>query len=69
MLSVAEFEKELRRRSKSFYGQWHTVDLHNHSPVSHDFEGDRKIALQEAIEHLRQTSVDIVMFTDHEETA
>ena len=63
---VAEFEQELRRRSKSPYGRWHAVDLHNHSPADHDFQGDRNIALDEAADHLRQTQVDIVMFTDHE---
>ena len=34
--------------------------------MSHDFQGDPKIALEEAAEHLQQTQVDIVMFTDHE---
>ena len=63
---VAEFEQELRRRSKSLYGRWHAVDLHNHSPADHDFQGDRNSALDEAADHLRQTQVDIVMFTDHE---
>ena len=42
------------------------VDLHDHSPVSHDFSGNRDTTLEDAIAHLRQTPVDIVMFTDHE---
>ena len=58
MLIVAEFENELRRRSKAFYGQWHTVDLHNHSPVSHDFKGDRKIALLGKYELLYESDRD-----------
>lgn len=66
MSIVADFEKELRRRSKHSYGRWHTIDLHNHSPASHDFRGDPKVALDEAAEHLQKTPVDIVMFTDHE---
>lgn len=63
---VSQFEEHLRKHSGSNFGKWFTVDLHNHSPVSHDFKGDRATALEDAIAHLRQTSVDIVMFTDHE---
>ena len=64
---IDEFEKELHRNSAHTYGRWHVVDLHNHSPVSHDFQGDRAAALDEAAKHLQQTDVDIVMFTDHQE--
>ena len=42
------------------------VDLHNHSPASHDFMGDRDTSLQDAIRHLRETAIDVVMFTDHQ---
>ena len=63
---VAEFEQKLRRLSKSHYGRWHAADLHNHSPASHDFRGDRQVALDEATKHLQQAQVDIIMFTDHE---
>ena len=63
---VSQFEEHLRKYSPQHFAQWMAVDLHNHSPVSHDFPGDRDTALEDAIAHLRQTPVDIVMFTDHE---
>ena len=34
--------------------------------MSHDFAGNRDTALEDAVTHLRDTPVDIVMFTDHE---
>ena len=65
MSSIKDFEKELSEQSKASFGQWHAVDLHNHSPTSHDFRGNRDIAVDEAAQHLKKTPVDIVMFTDH----
>ena len=66
MTIISDFEEELWRRSPPTYGRWHVVDLHNHSPVSFDYKGDRASALEETAEHLRKSAVDIVMFTDHE---
>ena len=63
---VAEFEEQLSRKSGRTFGQWMAVDLHNHSPASHDFKGNRSTALQDAIRHLRDSPIDIVMFTDHQ---
>lgn len=63
---VAQFEGQLQRYSKQGLGRWTAVDLHNHSPMSHDFSGDRSTALEDAVRHLQETPVDIVMFTDHQ---
>ena len=66
MPTVSQFEEHLRKYSRQDFGQWFAVDLHNHSPMSHDFAGNCATALEDAIAHLRDTQVDIVMFTDHE---
>ena len=65
MPEIQEFEASLRRLSQARYGQWRTVDLHNHSPASHDFSGNKETALDDAVAHLTAKPVDIVMFTDH----
>ena len=62
---IEQFENELYKRSESAFGRWYAVDLHNHSPASHDFRGNRETAVDDAVQHLQQKSVDIVMFTDH----
>ena len=62
---IEQFENELYKRSESAFGRWYAVDLHNHSPSSHDFRGNRETAVDDAVQHLQQKSVDIVMFTDH----
>ena len=65
MSAIEQFEDELYQRSEFSFGRWHAVDLHNHSPASLDFRGNRNAALGEAAQHLEQAPVDIVMFTDH----
>ena len=65
MPEIQEFEASLQRFSQARYGQWRTVDLHNHSPASHDFRGNKDTALDHAVAHLKAKSVDVVMFTDH----
>ena len=62
---IQDFEASLYRFSKTKYGQWRRVDLHNHSPASHDYRGNKTTALKEGIDHLLATTVDVVMFTDH----
>ena len=62
---IEDFETNLSRRSGAKYGEWRSVDLHNHSPASYDFRGDKGTALKDAIDHLLATPVDVVMFTDH----
>lgn len=67
MPEIQEFEASLYRYSDARYGQWRTVDLHNHSPASHDFRGNKDRALDDAVAHLEAKPVDVVMFTDHNE--
>ena len=62
---IQEFEASLNRCSPAQCGQWRTVDLHNHSPSSHDFRGNKDAALDDAVAHLSAKPVDVVMFTDH----
>ena len=62
---IQDFEASLHRFSQTRYGQWRTVDLHNHSPASHDFRGNKDTALDDAVAHLSAKPVDVVMFTDH----
>ena len=62
---IGQFENELYTLSEPAFGQWYAVDLHNHSPASRDFQGNRNTALDDAAQHLQQTPVNIVMFTDH----
>ncbi len=62
---IQEFEASLHYFSQAQYGQWRTVDLHNHSPASHDFGGNKDTALDDAVAHLLAKPVDVVMFTDH----
>ena len=53
---IQEFEASLHRFSHARYGQWRTVDLHNHSPASHDFGGNKDTALDDAVAHLIRNS-------------
>ena len=62
---IQEFERSLRTHSKPSHARWWTVDLHNHSPASPDYRGDRTAALDHAVRHLSSARVDVVMFTDH----
>ena len=62
---IKDFEDSLRKHSKPLYAQWRTVDLHNHSPASHDYRGNKANALEDAVSHLSTAGVDVIMFTDH----
>ena len=62
---IEDFENSLWRNSKPYYAQWRAVDLHNHSPASHDYSGDKANAIEAAVRHLSTVDVDIIMFTDH----
>ena len=63
---LADFDEQLRKRSTPASARWMVVDLHNHSPASPDFAGDRSNALEDAKRHLRDSSLDVVMFVDHQ---
>src|SRR5687768_8473717 len=64
MSIVDEFVKELRAR-KTPCAAWHKVDLHNHSPASTDFRGDRSTALNDFATQIREKKLSVVAFTDH----
>lgn len=65
MSVVGQFKTELFEKSPAHYGAWHAVDLHNHSPKSFDFQGNRSSALTDAVKHLQNSNLAVVMFTDH----
>ena len=62
---INEFESSLLKHSRPSYAQWRPVDLHNHSPASFDYEGNKTNVITDAISHLSTANVDVVMFTDH----
>lgn len=62
---IDEFESSLSKHSRPSYAQWRPVDLHNHSPASFDYKGNKADAIGAAISHLSKANVDVVMFTDH----
>jgi DNA repair ATPase RecN len=67
MGQLAEFERELRRRSPGQPARWFKADLHNHSPASFDYEDkspEAKDALIAALQ-TREKRLDVLMFTDH----
>jgi len=65
MSIVGEFRRELDAR-RTPAAAWHKVDLHNHSPTSHDFRGARATALEDFSAKIREQKLSIVGFTDHE---
>jgi hypothetical protein len=62
---VEEFAHTLKRNATPS-ASWNKVDLHNHSPASHDFRGDRSTAVEDFVQRIRQERIAVVMFTDHE---
>ena len=65
MTIVEDFSKQLRQRATPC-AAWHRVDLHNHSPASHDFRGNKATALEDFTKSIRDRALSVVMFTDHE---
>jgi len=63
---VADFEKELNHKAPQNFARWHRVDLHNHSPSSFDYRGNKQTALEGSAEQILKSGVSVVMFTDHE---
>ncbi|MFO1362550.1 MAG: AAA family ATPase [Burkholderiales bacterium] len=62
---IQEFVNQLRRKATPC-ASWHKIDLHNHSPASHDFLGDPASALADFSKEIREKRISVVMFTDHE---
>jgi hypothetical protein len=59
---VAEFEAELNRRAKPRYGKWHTIDLHNHTPLSDDYLYRQPDVLDRLARRIREADLSVVMF-------
>ena len=66
MDAVSQFEKTLRKNSKGGFARWRRIDLHNHTPVSFDYKGDKSSAIEDTAARLRETRISVVMFTDHD---
>jgi AAA domain len=62
---VTDFEKELIKNSPQSYGKWRTIDLHNHSPESFDYQPGGNDYLERTAQRILHTDLDVVMFTDH----
>lgn len=68
MSEIQDFVTELQRRAKCPFARWHKIDLHNHSPSSHDYRGPKDLAEAAAASRARarEAGLDVIMFTDHE---
>ncbi len=64
---VADFESELRRKSRPRFGKWHQVDLHNHTPKSFDYQYSGSDIVDRLAKRILDKDLSIIMFTDHEE--
>ena len=62
---IEEFEADLRQKCTGDFARWHRIDLHNHSPASFDYQGDKSTAIADSAKRIRETDLSIVMFTDH----
>lgn len=65
MSRVSEFEIELKKRTKSNYGKWFRIDLHNHSPLSPDYKYKGADSEEKIAQSIVSNKLSIVMFTDH----
>ena len=66
MSKIREFQADLSRRCPGGGASWYGIDLHNHSPASFDYAGDRSNAVQLTVDALKADPPAILMFTDHE---
>ncbi len=65
MSVVDDFENRLNANATPC-AKWHKIDLHNHSPASHDFRGNKETAVADFASQICAQRLSIVMFTDHE---
>jgi DNA repair ATPase RecN len=65
MGKVAEFERELKQRSRPRLGSWHKVDMHNHTPASDDYKYRQPDTPDRLAEQILKMDLAVVMFTDH----
>ena len=66
MAVIEDFERQLLKQSPYKYGRWWPVDLHNHSPTSRDYRGNRETALELTAQAIQRSNLALLMFTDHE---
>lgn len=62
---VDEFEKELSKRANAKFGEWHAIDLHNHTPQSEDYQYRDDDVVERLAQRVRDARLSVVMFTDH----
>jgi histidinol phosphatase-like PHP family hydrolase len=65
MSIVTDFERELIQKSPQAFGKWRTIDLHNHSPQSFDYQSGGGDYLERTAQRIIEADLDVVMFTDH----
>lgn len=65
MSKVAEFEKELKKRAKPQHGEWHAIDLHNHTPASPDYTYCENDVVDRLARRIHEANLSVMMFTDH----
>lgn len=65
MTIVTDFQDQLSTRRKTAFASWHRVDLHNHSPASFDYLGNKATAIEDTAARINESGLSIVMFTDH----
>jgi predicted ATPase len=65
MSIVGDFRRELDARTTPA-AAWHKVDLHSHSPTSHDFRGARATALEDFSAKILEQQLSVVGLTDHD---
>jgi ABC-type dipeptide/oligopeptide/nickel transport system ATPase subunit len=63
---VQDFIRELNARSNPRFGSWHRIDLHNHTPLSHDYRYHRPDVVDVLANRIKDSKLSVVMFTDHE---
>jgi hypothetical protein len=66
MSRVSDFQAELLAKSPPRFGRWLKIDLHNHSPSSFDYQGNKSSAVADTAAQIRSNDIDVVMFTDHD---
>jgi hypothetical protein len=67
MTIVEEFKKQVRTNAKAQLASWRKVDLHNHSPVSFDYQYKGTDVEDKIVSAILEQELSVVMFTDHNE--
>ena len=64
---VNKFRMDLFEARPRAFAKWQKVDLHNHSPKSFDYTGNKATAIADTAQKLNERNIAVVMFTDHGE--